>query len=115
VETAEQAYHSVLNRAGALPHDATSARMVRETRTGTGRQGYEGDIDADRAALKSRPAPEDSDKDGLPDEWESASGLDPTDPKDSSKLSTSGYTWLEQYCHQCASRLIAATRQHASE
>jgi pectate lyase len=115
VETAEQAYDSVLHRAGALPHDATSARMVRETRTGTGLQGYKGDIAADRAALKTLPAPRDSDKDGLLDEWESARGLDPTDSSDSSKLSTSGYTWLEQYCHQCASRLIAATREHALE
>ena len=46
VETAEQAWESVLTKAGALPHDATSARMVRETRSGTGRQGYQADISA---------------------------------------------------------------------
>jgi pectate lyase len=108
IETAEQAWNSVLDRAGALPHDATSARMVRETRDGNGRQGYQAKIDADRAAIKRGPPPKDSDKDGLPDAWELANGLDPAIGTDSRRLSPSGYSYLELYCHELAARLIAA-------
>ena len=107
VQTAEQAYESVLQHAGALPHDATSARMVRETRSGTGRQGYAADISADQAALKQEPVPADRDADGLPDRWETAHQLDPNDPQDSRRETASGYTWIEQYCHQLAARRIA--------
>lgn len=111
LETADQAFKSVLLGAGALPHDATSARMVRETRNGTGRQGYQADIDADRASLKSRPAPQDSDNDGLPDKWETKHGTDPRNPVDSTRVTKSGYTWLELYCHACADRLIRPVSQ----
>lgn len=106
VVSAEQAYQDVLLSAGALPHDATSARMVSETRTGTGRQGYQADIDADRTALKFRPPMKDSDNDGLPDKWEKPQGLNPADATDSSQLSKSGYTHLERYCHERAESLI---------
>lgn len=110
VETAEQAWISVLASAGALPHDATSARMVREARTGTGKQGYQADINADRAALKSRPPQKDSDEDGIPDAWERKHGLDPT-RADSNKLAESGYTFLETYCHSRTAQLkLAANR-----
>ena len=100
----------MLKEAGALPHDATSARMVHETRTGTGRQGYQADIIADRKALKSRESETDSDRDGLPDEWELAHGLDPKS-NDSAKTTPSGYTHLEKYCHEKAATLIAQARQ----
>jgi len=107
VETAEQAWKSVLQWSGALPHDATSARMVHETRTGTGQQGYMADITADRAALKSRKAAMDSDGDGIPDMWEKANGLDPRSVSDAAEVSASGYTWLERYCHDQASNLTS--------
>jgi hypothetical protein len=49
-------------------------------------------------ALKSLPAPEDSDKDGMPDDWEKRNGLNPTDAADASsyKLDKS-YTNIEVY------------------
>jgi hypothetical protein len=109
--SALQTYEIVLRSAGALPHDATSARMVHETRTGTGRQGYQANINSDRAAIKQEPAPKDTDHDGLPDEWERNKGLDPKNPTDSRKLSRSGYSYLELFCHDRVSRLIAATKQ----
>ena len=108
IESAEEAYSSVLQSAGALPHDATSARMVRETRTGTGRQGYQADIKADQSSLGTKTAPKDSDQDGLPDDWERAHQLDPNNAADSRKFSRSGYTWLEVYCHERAKALITA-------
>jgi len=111
IKSAQQAYSSVLQSAGALPHDATSARMVRETQTGTGRQGYQADISADRSALGTQTAPKDSDEDGLPDNWERTHQLDPNNAADSSKLSRSGYSWLETYCHERAKALITASKR----
>jgi len=108
VVVAEQAYRDVLLSAGALPHDATSTRMVRETRNGTGRQGYQADIDADRALLKIRsPMPmKDKDNDGLPDKWEKTQGLNPADVTDSIQITKSGYTHLERYCHERVENLL---------
>jgi pectate lyase len=104
IQTAEQAFVSVLKNAGALPHDATSNRMALETKTGTGRQGYQADIAADRLALKQTQTIKDSDGDGLPNNWEKANGLDATDAADSNKVTPSGYTFLELYCHERAQR-----------
>lgn len=47
--------------------------------------------------LESSNAPMDSDKDGIPDDWETANGLDPNDPTDAVSISESGYSWLEVY------------------
>lgn len=109
METAEAAYESVLRLSGALPRDATSRRMVMETRTGTGKQGYEGDLEADRAALPSRQTPPglDRDRDGLPDRWEKTNGLDPSDPMDASKVTPGAYSPLERYHHERAKALIS--------
>lgn len=113
IEDAEAAWDSVLNRAGALPHDATSARMIRETRKGTGNQRYDADIEADRSALKKFeiPAPEDTDGDGLPDAWEEKRGLNVNDASDSALKTDSGYTHLEHYCHELAASLIQAAKK----
>ena len=45
------------------------------------------------------PAPIDTDRDGIPDEWESAHQLNPHDPSDALKVQPSGYTQLEEYLH----------------
>jgi len=107
LESAEEAFESVLAGAGALPHDATSQRMVEEIREGTGRQGYTPRQQEDAAALVAYPTPADGDGDGMPDAWEAARGLDVDDPADATQLAESGYTNLETYCHYLAERLIA--------
>ncbi|TWT51905.1 pectate lyase family protein [Allorhodopirellula solitaria] len=118
-QTAEAAYASVLEHAGAtLPkRDAVDARIIEETRRGTAT--YEGDaykrekkvaneskksgiIDSQDDVggwpeLKSTPAPADTDHDGMPDEWELANGLDPQHADDRNELAASGYTMLEVY------------------
>ena len=45
-------------------------------------------------ALKSSPAPKDSDHDGMPDEWEQKNDLD---PDDRNTFAGDGYTMLEKY------------------
>ena len=49
-------------------------------------------------ALRSLPAPADSDNDGMPDAWEKKNGLNPADPSDASAISLHKfYTNIEVY------------------
>jgi len=50
--------------------------------------------------LKTKPAPPDRDKDGLPDEWERVMGLNPNNRNDAGHLTIHGRTWLERYLEQ---------------
>ena len=53
--------------------------------------------------LKSLQAPADTDRDGLPDDWESAHGLDPANPADrNADRNGDGYTNLEEYLNERA-------------
>ena len=47
--------------------------------------------------LQSKPAPLDTDGDGIPDDWERAHGLNPNDPHDGNLRDKDGYTNLEKY------------------
>ncbi|HPD26651.1 MAG TPA: T9SS type A sorting domain-containing protein, partial [Candidatus Marinimicrobia bacterium] len=47
--------------------------------------------------LSSLPAPTDTDHDGMPDDWEIAHSLNPTDAADRNLLDENGYTRLENY------------------
>lgn len=44
----------------------------------------------------------DTDRDGIPDDWERAHGLSPSSAADASRLTASGYTELERYLHHAA-------------
>ena len=109
-QTAQAAYLSVLADAGAtFPYrDPIDARIAEEVRTGTATYGgvygaKKGIIDTQTTVggwpeLFSAPRPADSDKDGMPDEWELALGLNPTDAADrNGDLDGDGYTNLENY------------------
>jgi pectate lyase len=93
-ESAKDAYGLVLKNAGAvLPNrDTLDERIINDVKNRTGGfidvQGgfphgtaYEQTVNA-WPALRSLPAPVDSDKDGIPDEWEKKNGLNPNDPGD---------------------------------
>ena len=117
-QTAEEAYNSVLEHAGAsMPkRDAVDLRIIEEARTGTANfEGcYEdfyavadksmkcGIIDSQNDVggwpeLESVPAPTDSDHDGIPDEWEDKNNLDKENPNDRNTFNSDGYTMLEVY------------------
>ncbi|MCL2098418.1 MAG: GDSL-type esterase/lipase family protein [Bacteroidales bacterium] len=103
-EDAYRAYENVLKHAGAsLVRDALDSRIVQEVRTGTFTYGRKGIIDSQTDTeglpeLKSLPAPLDSDDDGMPDEWEIARGLNPSDPSDGTAYTLDpAYTNLEVY------------------
>jgi PKD repeat protein len=47
----------------------------------------------------TRPASYDTDRDGMPNEWEESHGLDPNDESDGSIITADGYSHLEHYLH----------------
>jgi hypothetical protein len=116
MQTAEEAYKSVLSDVGANEpvFDDHDVRVVKETLNGT--YTYKGsltgipglpDSEVDVGGYEnypneSRAATWDSDADGLPDWWETAFSLNPTSAKgDSSDANIdtdgNGYTQLEEY------------------
>jgi hypothetical protein len=98
-QTALEAMELVLARAGASLHrDAVDQRVIRNVRE---HQGKVIDSQAEVGgwpALRSLPAPVDTDHDGMPDVWETAHGLNPKDPSDRNGMPDGdGYTNLEKY------------------
>lgn len=109
MQTAVDAYNSVLEKAGAsFKRDTLDARIINDVRNRTGRiidvQGgyphgteYEQTINA-WPALKSLPAEQDTDVDGMPDIWEKKNGLNPQDGYDASTYTLNKqYTNIEVY------------------
>ncbi len=108
-QSAQEAYEAVLKFVGAsFKRDTLDERIINDVKNRTGRfidvQGgfphgtaYPLTVSA-WPTLKPLPAPVDSDKDGMPDEWEKKNGLIPTDASDAAnyKLSKS-YTNIEVY------------------
>jgi pectate lyase len=102
--SAQQAYEAVLQQAGAsLVRDVIDNRIVNDVSNGTFTFGDKGMIDSQEQVggwpvLTSLPYPKDSDKDGIPDAWEEANGLNKKDAKDGNACTISPvYTNLEMY------------------
>lgn len=118
LQSARKAYKPVLDYAGAsLKRDVIDARIVEETRKGNyTHEGSHGSTNGmiDRPAdvggwpvYKSEKTPQDTDKDGMPDEWEKANGLNPNDATDGAKYGlNSQYTNLEVYINSLVNHLF---------
>ncbi|MEO6181943.1 MAG: hypothetical protein ABIP71_02320 [Verrucomicrobiota bacterium] len=108
-QSAKEAFPLVLAQAGcSLVRDSVDKRITEEIRTGTAtygehyRGGKKGIIDSQKDVggwpeLHSKPAPRDSDHDGMPDDWEKKNRLNRNEPADGAVLTKSGYTNLENY------------------
>ena len=97
----QQAFDDVLASAGASfpKRDTIDRRIISDVlnRTGHSIDSLDSQPEGGWPLLASAPAPTDSDKDGMPDEWERAHGLNPNDSTDRNTISSAGYTMLEEY------------------
>lgn len=103
-QSAEDAYESVLASAGAnLPkRDAVDSRVVEEVRAGKiGLINSQADVGG-WPAYRSTAAPQDSDNDGMPDEWETEHALNPQKDDHLSDADGDGYPNLENYLNEIA-------------
>lgn len=98
-QSAAEAYELVLARAGAaLRRDAVDLRVVEHVRNGQGRLIDSQDEVGGWPALNTAPAPVDTDRDGMPDAWETSRRLDPDCASDGNDdRDRDGYTNLEEY------------------
>lgn len=138
--TAQAAYEKVLAYGGASLHrDAVDARYMDEaengtthyigsaTKTGDGKtiSHRKGIIDfvKDQGAYTlestARPTGFDSDNDGIPDEWETANGLNPNDASDAAKTTIDTekgwYTNLEVYLNSIVETIMKGGNAGATE
>lgn len=125
--TAKDAYEKVLQYVGAsLSRDWVDTLMVydarygKATRTGAGNSNQPGIINtpsdnkpsgagSDWSAwpeLKSTACPTDTDRDGIPDAWETANGLNPNDATDGNSTNEEGYTMLEVYMNSLVAHIM---------
>jgi pectate lyase len=111
-QSAKDAYTLVLAKVGAtLPaRDTLDQRIINDVKNGTGRiidvqGGYPHGTPFEQTAsawpaLRSAPAPLDSDGDGMPDNWEIKNGLDPKSNDATGTRLHSFYTNIEVYINQ---------------
>ncbi len=122
-QTAEEAYQSVLESAGAsIARDSADQRVIDDTKNRTGIKIVK-DYD-DNGVMKTDTTygiinspsdvggypvltgtkSKDSDGDGMPNKWEDENGLDKNNADDGLALSASGYTNLEAYANALADK-----------
>lgn len=129
--SAAEAYEKVLAYVGAsLYRDEIDARYMEEAKTGTAT--YKGSITNSPGIIDkvsdvkgyteanfgtgSRPAGFDTDKDGIPDEWEKANGLNPNDARDAltCSLDKKGYyTNIEVYANSLVENIMKSENTDA--
>jgi autotransporter-associated beta strand protein len=124
--TPAAAFRSDVSSSGAWPRDQVDDLIVSQiktlgngpTGTGQGTAGPDGGLYTSQSQtglgnsgygiMNGAPAPLDSDQDGLPDFWESATGSNPI-AFDSMSLAPDGYTFLEHYLNWLAEPHIITT------
>ncbi len=109
MESAQDAFKSVLAKSGAFPRDSHDLRIVEEAATGTAK--YYGSCSNGRAkGIIDKPSDSggypvyntydqivDNDHDGMDDAWETKNGFDPTNAADRNTVLKDGYTALDAY------------------
>lgn len=113
---ATQVLNLVLDNAGASKvkrdgvvvsiRDSVDARIAQEVRDRTGRVGgvtYSGCCAKPTyPTIAGGTAPTDIDRDGMPDSWETARGLNPNSASDGPLTASNGYTNVENYLNELA-------------
>lgn len=130
--SAATAFDKVMSYCGAsLYRDDVDSRYMEEARTGTAT--YKGSVTnedglidivadvngytEDNFPSETRPEGFDTDQDGMPDEWETANGLDPNNPDDANlyTLDTEKgwYTNVEVYINSLVEQIVKAQNADA--
>lgn len=106
IQKAGDAYETVMKEAGAsLQRDAIDNRLIGYVAS----LGKAGKVIKDEAEMggqqnyKKIKAFKDSDKDGIPNNWEKAHGMNPSNSKDAPLMDASGYSNLELYLNSIVS------------
>lgn len=101
----ESVLTSSVNGAGATKpkRDSLDQRLIKEFQTRTGDLGRNGAL---YPILSSGTSPADKDHDGMPDTWESARGLNPSNAADGKLKAANGYTNLENYLNALAGDVV---------
>lgn len=118
-QTAIEAYDLVLAKAGCWPRDRVTNRTITEVQNGTGQWGRNAPLQPSdewfMEGLTPGTAPTDTDNDGMPDTWEIAHGLNPSNPDDAGNIVPAGasdndrhrgYTYIEFYINELADGLL---------
>lgn len=127
LETAEEAYYSVLEHAGASRMRDSHDRRIIDQLASLGTKGKiidsEQDEDVDGiGTVSGGTAPVDTDGDGMPDEWEQANGTNPKVADSDGDVDGNGYTNIEDYINSLARKsdylmypqAVTATMQDAT-
>ena len=124
--TPDKAYEQVLRYVGASLHrDALDAIIISDvekgTATFTGKGNDQGFINSQDDVksmiptlwpeLAQEASPADTDGDGMPDEWETANGLNPNDATDGNLTDENGYTNLENYLNSIVADITASQNE----
>ena len=119
-ESAQDAYHHVIAKAGTIRRDIVESRIIEDVTTGSPKYKGAGankqgiiDTPADADGWPTYPAATpvtDNDHDGMADDWEVANGFDPSNPEDGRQVaSAEGYTALEIYLNSLMGEKIDIT------
>jgi len=106
-QSSAEAMEIVLAEAGATAprRDAVDSRIVDDVKNRSGKIIDSPDQVGGYPDLSGGTPPDDSDHDGMPDQWERQMNLNPDDPSDGSgDIDSDGYTNIEEYIHSLPGR-----------
>ncbi|NRD23524.1 Ig-like domain-containing protein [Winogradskyella litoriviva] len=98
-DSVDDAIADVLENVGAIlpQRDEVDSRIIEQYNSNTGAIIDTQEQVGGYPVLSSLPALEDSDEDGMPNDWETANSLNYSDPADRNIINVNGYTNLEHY------------------
>ena len=107
LQTAEDAYSSIVEQVGASRVRDVHDKRIIEQLTSLGKKGAfiasEDDVRG-IGSVAGGARPKDTDNDGMPDEWESANGLNPKKDDANEYTLGGGYTNIEHYVNSLAQK-----------
>lgn len=107
VETAEKAYYTIVDHAGASRVRDIHDKRIMEQLTSLGTKGNfiaNEDNVGGIGSVANGPKPKDTDYDGMPDDWELINNLNPNQNDAASYTLGGGYTNIEHYVNSLAQK-----------